>query len=116
MQSNTAEQAEIVDIRSAMVIFLQSCYGLVKFDVMWQHYSDASYRMLKNAIDEDCRIRYKFDHPLRVGSLTQCPLKDTRFLYSFQEVLECVGIRDQTRFVEVSTAAVTRAVIISVST
>ena len=82
----------------------------------WQHYSDATYGVLQDAIDEDCRIRYKFDHPVRVWSLTQCPLKDIRFLYSFQEILESFGIRDQARFVEVSATAVTRAMIISVST
>ena len=82
----------------------------------WQHYSDATYGVLQDAIDEDCRIRYKFDHPVRVWSLTQCPLKDIRFLYSFQEILESFGVRDQARFVEVSTTAVTRAMIISVST
>ena len=72
--------------------------------------------MLQDAVDEDGRIRYKFDHPVRVGSLTQCPLKDIRFLYSFQENLESFGVRDRARFVEVSTTAVTRAMLISVST
>ena len=71
---------------------------------------------LQDAIDEDSRIRYNFDHPVRVWSLIQCPLKDIRFIYSFQEILESVGVRDQARFVEVSTTAVTRAMIISVST
>ena len=85
------------------------------FDVWWQHYSDATYGVLQDAVDEDCRIRYKFNHPVRVGSLTQCPLKDIRFLYSFQENLESFGVRDQARFVEVYTTAVTRAMIISVS-
>ena len=42
--------------------------------------------------------------------------KDIRFIYSFQEILESVGVRDQARFVEVSTTAVTRAMIIFVST
>ena len=82
----------------------------------WQHYSDATYGVLQDAIEEDCRIRYKFDQPFRVWSLTQCPLKYIRFLYSFQEILESFGVRDQARFVEVSTTAVTRAMIISVST
>ena len=49
-------------------------------------------------------------------SLIQCPLKDIRFICSFQEILESVGVRDQARFVEVSTTAVTRAMIIFVST
>ena len=57
-----------------------------------------------------------FDHPVRVWSLIQCPLKDIRFIYSFQEILESVGVRDQARYVEVSTTAVTRAMIIFVST
>ena len=39
-----------------------------------------------------------------------------RFICSFQEILESVGVRDQARFVEVSTTAVTRAMIIFVST
>ena len=116
MQSKTAEQTEIVDVRSAMVIFLQRYYGHVTFDVVWQHYSDASYGVLQDAIDENCRIRFKFDNPFRVGSLTQCPLKDIRFLYSFQENLESVGVRDQARFVEVSSTAVTRAMVKSLST
>ena len=41
---------------------------------------------------------------------------DIRFLYSFQENLESVGGCDQVRFVEVSTTAVTRAMVKSVST
>ena len=28
----------------------------------WQHYTDATYGVLQDAVDEDCRIRYKFDH------------------------------------------------------
>ena len=43
-------------------------------------------------------------------------LKDIRFIYSFRKILESVGVRDQARFVEVSTTSVTRAMIISVST
>ena len=85
------------------------------FDVWWQHYSDATYGVLQDEVDEYCRIRYKFNHPVRVGSLTQCPIKDIRFLYSFQENLESFGVRDQARFVELSTTAVTRAMIISLS-
>ncbi len=74
MQSKTAEQIDIVDVLFAMVIFLQICYGLVTIDVTWQHYSDATYGVLQDAIDENCRIRYKFDHPVRAGALNQCPL------------------------------------------
>ena len=81
MQSKTTEQREIVDVRSAMVIFLQSCNGLVTSDVTWQYYSDTTYGVLHDAIDENCRIRYNFDHTVRVGALTQCPLQDIRFLY-----------------------------------
>ena len=55
-------------------------------------------------------------YAVRVWSLIQCPLKDIRFIYSFQEILESVGVRDQARFVEVSTTAVTRAMLIFVST
>ena len=116
MQSKTAEQTEVVYVRSAMVIFFQSDYGLVVLHVSRNDQSDTTDGMLQDAIYKVCHIGYKFDHPVRVGSLTQCPLKDIRFLYSFQENLESVGVRDQARFVEVSTTAVTRAVIKLVST
>ena len=116
MQSKTAEQTKIVYVRSAMVIFFQSDYGLVVLHVSRNDQSDTTDGVLQDAIYKVCHIRYKFDHPVRVGSLTQCPLKDIRFLYSFQENLESVGVRDQARFVEVSTTAVTRAVIKLVST
>ena len=116
MDGQAPEEAEIVVIcRHVVAVFLQPDDGFVTFDIIRQDDVDATDGMLQDAIYKVCHIRYKFDHPLRVGSLTQCPLKDIRFLYSFQEVLESVGIRDQTRFVEVSTAAVTRAMIISVS-
>ena len=114
MQSHTAEQTEIIDVWSAMVVFLQSNDGFVTFHIGGQVDAEATYGVLQDAIDEYCRIRYKFDHPVRVWSLTQSPLQDIRILYPFQEILESVS--DHARFVEVSTTAVTRAVIISVST
>ena len=116
MQSHTAEQTEIVDVWSAMVVFLQSNDGFVTFHIGRQVDADATYGVLQDAIDEDCHICCKFDHPVRVWSLTQCPLQDIRFLYPFQEILESVSVRDHARFVEVSTTAVTRAMVISVST
>ena len=116
MQSHTAEQTEIVDAWSAMVVFLQPNDGFVTFHIGGQVDADATYGVLQDAIDEDCRIRYKFDHPVRVWSLSQSPLQDVRFLYPFQEILESVSVRDHARFVEVSTTAVTRAMVISIST
>ena len=98
-----------------MVIFFQSDYAHVVLHVSRNDQTDITDVVPQHTIYKVCYVRYKFDHPVRVGSLAHGPLKYIRFLYSFQENLESVGVRDQTRFVEVSTTAVTRAVITLVS-
>ena len=63
-------------------------------------------------VEESC---HHLAYPIRVWSLTHRPIEQVRLLDSFQKFLESFGIRDQTRFIEVSTTAVTRAMVKSVS-
>ena len=74
--------------------------------------------MLQNLVHEESYIRHHLADPIRVWSLTHCPIEQVRLLDLFQEFLESFGVRDQARFIEpieVSTTAVTRAMVKSVS-
>ena len=71
--------------------------------------------MLQNLVHEESYIRHHLADPIRVWSLTHCPIEQVRLLDLFQEFLESFGVRDQVRFIEVSTTAVTRAMVKSVS-
>ena len=115
MQAQAAEQAQVVYVWSTITVCLQTDDGLVAFDVRWQHYANATYRMLQNLVQEESRIRHHLADPIRVWSLTHRPIEQVRLLDSFQEFLECFGILDQARFIEVSTTAVTRAMVKAVS-
>ena len=112
----TAEEAQIVPVRSTVVVFFQTYNSRVKFDVWWQHYACATYVVIENAVYEEGHVCHNFTDPVRVGTLTQCPLKDIRFLYSLQEIIESVGVRDQARFAEVSTTTVTRTTRVLITT
>ena len=115
MPTQAAEQAHVVYVWSTFTVCLQTDDGLVAFDVRWQHYANATYRMLKNLVHEESCIRHHLADPIRVWSLTHRPIEQVRLLDSFQKCLESFGIRDQTRFIEVSTTAVTRVMVKSVS-
>ena len=93
-------------------LFQKTYNSRVKFDVWWQHYACATYGVIENAVYEEGHVCHNFTDPVRVGTLPQCPLKDIRFLYSFQEILESFGVRDQARFVEASTTTVSRTMIV----
>ena len=115
MQAQAAEQAQVVYVWSTITVCLQTDDGLVAFDVRWHHYANATYRMLQNLVHEESYIRHHLADPIRVWSLTHRPIEQVRLLDLFQEFLESFGIRDQARFIEVSTTAVTRAMVKSVS-
>ena len=115
MQAQAAEQAHVVYVWSTITVCLQTDDGLVAFDVRWQHYANATYRMLQNLVHEESYIRHHLADPIRVWSLTHRPIEQVRLLDLFQEFLESFGISDQNRFIEVSTTAVARAMVISVS-
>ena len=117
MQTQAAEQAQVVYVWSTIIITicLQTDEGLIAFDVWWQHYANATYRMLQNLVHEESYIRHHLADPIRVWSLTHRPIEQVRLLDSFQEILEGFSVCDQARFIEVSTTAVTRAMVKSVS-
>ena len=115
MQAQAAEQAQVVCVWSTITICLQTDDGLVAFDMRWQHYSNATYRMLQNLVHEESYIRHHLADPIRVWSLTHRPIEQVRLLDLFQEFLESFGVRDQARFIDVSTTAVTRAMVKFVS-
>ena len=114
MQTQAAEQAQVVYVWSTFTMCLQTDDGLVALDVRWQHYANATYRMLQNLVHEESHIRHHLADPIRVWSLTHRPIEQVRLLDSFQEFLESFGVRDQARFIEVSTTAITRAMVKSV--
>ena len=115
MQARAAEQAQVVYVWSAITVCLQTDDGLVAFDMRWQHYANASYRMLQNLVHEQSYIRYHLADPIRIWSLTHRPIEQVRLLDLFLEFIESFGVRDQARFIDVSTTAVTRAMVKSVS-
>ena len=117
MQAQAAEQAHVVYVWSTIIITvsLQPDYGLVAFDVRWQHYANATYRMLQNLVHEESHIHHHLTDPIRVWSLTHRLIEQVRLLDSFQESLDSIDVSDQARFIEVSATAVTRAMIKSVS-
>ena len=115
MQAQAAEQAQVVYVWYTITICLQTDDGLLAFDVRWQHYANATYRMLQNLVHEESYIRHHLADPIRVWSFTHRPIEQVRLLDLFQEFLESFGVRDQARFIEVSTTAVTRAMVKSVS-
>ena len=71
--------------------------------------------MLQNLVHEESHIRHHLADPIRVWSLTHRPIEQVRLLDLFQEFLVSFGVRDQARLIEVSTTAVTRAMVKSVS-
>ena len=115
MPTQAAEQAQVVYVWSTITICLQTDDGLVAFDMRWQHYANETYRMLHNLVHEESYIRHHLADPIRVWPLTHRPIEQVRLLDLFQEFLERFGVSDQARFIEVSTTAVTRAMVKSES-
>ena len=105
MQTQAAEQTQVINVWSTFILTscLQTDGGLVAFDVRWQHYANATYRMLQNLVHEESYIRHHLADPIRVWSLTHRPIEQVRLLDSFQVFIESFGVRDQARFIEVST-------------
>ena len=69
MQAQAAEQTKIVYVRSAMVIFFQSDYGLVVLHVSRNDQSDATDRVILDPVDEKRHIRRHLANPVGVGAL-----------------------------------------------
>ena len=67
MQIQAEEQAHVVYVCSTFTICLQTDDELIDFDVRWQHYANATYRMLQNLVHEESYIRHHLADPIRVG-------------------------------------------------
>ena len=94
-----------------MVVFFQSDYGLVVLHISRNGHSGTTDRVLQDAIDKVCYVCNERTYPVRVGTLTYGPLQNVWLLDAFQKTLECGCVRDQARFVEISSTAIERAVV-----
>ena len=95
MQAQAAEQTKIVYVRSAMVIFFQSDYGLVVLHVSRNDQSDATDRVILDPVDEKRHIRRHLANPVGVGALGNSPLQNVWLVDSFQESDEVTPVRYQ---------------------
>ena len=117
VQSQTSKETQVIAVPlTALVIHFQSddCFVLLNVDRKGSH-SRASYQMIDDTIDEEGGICYELAHPRGIRSLIDGPLQDVGFSDLFQKRVKVLAVGDETGFVQVSTAAVTRRVIIPVS-
>ena len=71
-------------------------------------------RMIDDSVDEKSDIRHEFAHLYRIRSLDDGPLQDVGFSDALQQGIEIDAVRDQTGFVQVPSATITRRVIVLV--
>ena len=97
--------------------FLFQTYdGFVLLDVEWKRdHVCTSYRMIDDEVDEKCDIGHEFAHPSRIRSLIDGPLQDVGFSDAFEKVVKILAVGNETGFVQVSSTAITRGVIVLVS-
>ena len=72
--------------------------------------------MIDDAVNEECDIGHEFAHPRRIRSLIDGPLQDVGFSDAFEKVVKILAVGDETGFVQVSSTAIARGVIVLVST
>ena len=71
--------------------------------------------MIDDEVDEKCDIGHEFAHPCRIRSLIDGPLQDVGFSDAFEKDVKILAVGDETRFVQVSSTAIARGVIVFVS-
>ena len=118
MQGQTAEETQVITVPLVMVgFFFQTYDGIVLLDVDWKRdHVCTSYRMIDDAVNEECDIGHEFAHPRRIRSLIDGPLQDVGFSDAFEKVVKIFAVGDETGFVQVSSTAIARGVIVLVST
>ena len=118
MQGQTAEETQVITVPLVMVGFLFQTYdGSVLLDVDWKRdHVCTSYRIIDDAVNEECDIGHEFAHPRRIRSLIDGPLQDVGFSDAFEKVVKILAVGDETGFVQVSSTAIARGVIVLVST
>ena len=68
--------------------------------------ADATYGVLQDSVDEKCHICHKYTDPVRVRSLSNCPLQDVRLVDSFEKYIKASTIRYQRRLFQVSATTI----------
>ena len=71
--------------------------------------------MIDDAVNEECDIGHEFAHPRRIRSLIDGPLQDVGFSDTFEKVVKILAVGDETGFVQVSSTAIARGVIVLIS-
>ena len=79
------------------MVFLQPNDGFGTFHVGGHVDADAIYGVLQDAVDEKGHICHKYTDPVRVRSLSNCPLQDVRLVDSFEKSIKVSTIRYQRR-------------------
>ena len=89
--------------------------SFVVLHVSGKSHGHASDRMISDAIDEEGGIRHEFAHPRRIRSLLGSLLQDIAVLAAFQKLVKLIAVGDETGFVQVPSATVTRRMVVLVS-
>ena len=71
--------------------------------------------MIDDSINEEGDVGHEFAHPPGIRSLIDGPLQDVCFSDAFEKVVKSLAVGDETGFVQVSTAAVARGMVVLVS-
>ena len=74
-----------------------------------------SYRV-DDAVDEEGDIGYEFEHPSRIQSLIDGLLQDVGFSDAFEKDIKVLAVVDEAGFVQIASTAITRGMIVLVST
>ena len=106
MQADETKQTQVVNVRSAHVVVFQTYNEFVTFDASRQCYTDTANDMLSDSIYEESHISHYLTYPIGIWSLVYRPFEYVLLMDAFQESVKCVFVRQQARFVEVSTTAV----------
>ena len=117
MQGQTPEETQVISVLLVMDEFLFQTYdGYVLLDVDWKRdHVCTSYQMIDDAVNEEGDIGHEFTHPRRIRSLIDGPLQDVGFSDAFEKVVKILAVGDETGFVQVSSTAIARGVIVLVS-
>ena len=117
MQGQTPEETQVIAVPLAILGGRFQTYdGFVLLDIDWKRdHVCTSYRMIDDAVDKKCDIGHEFTHPCRIRSLIDGPLQDVGFSDAFEKVVKILAVGNETGVVQVSSTAITRRVIVLVS-
>ena len=75
-----------------------------------------SYGVIDDAVNEESDIRHEFAQPRRIRFLIDDALQDVGFSDAFEKVIKVLAVGDETGFVQVTSTAITRGMIVLVLT